>query len=138
MAGRSALLARACTSAEWRIERPLEQQLHLAAGFLEREQARGNHLRIVEDQQIAGSHELRQLAHLPVGERAGGAVERQQAARRSLGERLLGNEFFGKFVGEVGAAHGGEFTAHGRRQLVTSSKVPAPRQARPGARRNRR
>jgi hypothetical protein len=24
---------------------------------------------------------------------------------------LLGNQFFGKFVGEVGAAHGGEFTA---------------------------
>ena len=111
MPGRSGLLARACTSASAAVERPLEQQLHLAAGFLEREQARGNHARVVEDQQVAGRDELRQIAHLPVGQRAGGAVERQQPARRSLGERLLGNEFFGKFVGEVGAAHGGEFTA---------------------------
>ena len=117
MPGRSGLLARACTSALCDIERPLQQQLDLAAGILEREQARGNHARVVEDQQIAGRDELRQIAHAPIGERAGGAVERQQPARRSLGERLLGYEFFGKFVGEVGAAHGGEFTAMAARDL---------------------
>ena len=52
------------------IERTLQQQLDLAAGILEREQARGNHARVIEDQQVAGRDQLRKVAHAPIGEHA--------------------------------------------------------------------
>jgi len=93
------------------LERTLEQQFHLAAGVLDRVQARRDHARVVEHQQVAGVHQPGQVAHAPIGERAAGAIKRQQPARGSLRERLLGDEFFGEFVSEVTAAHGGEFTA---------------------------
>jgi hypothetical protein len=108
-----------------RIQWPLQKHLHLAAGFLDGEQARGNHARVVEHQEVAWRDELRQIAHLPIGQRPAGAVEGQQATRRSLGERLLGYEFGWEFVGEVGTAHGGEFTAM-RRTVRRYSSVPAP------------
>ncbi len=76
-------------------ERPLEQQLDPATGFLGGEQTRRDHARVVEDQQIPGRDELRQLAHLSVRERAARAVECQQPAPRAFGERLLSDEMGG-------------------------------------------
>src|SRR5687768_5701736 len=95
-------------------QRPLEQHFHPAAGILHGVKPRGNHARVVEDQQVAGRQQSRQVADQAIGVSAAGAVEREHAARRSLGERLLGDQGFGKVVMKVGASHGGKCTAMGR------------------------
>ena len=60
------LLARACTSAVSRRQHPLQQQLDPPAAVLDAVNARRDHARVVEHQQIAGAQQRRQIAKLEV------------------------------------------------------------------------
>ena len=72
-----------------RAEHPLEQHLDAPAGRLAPDDARRQHARVVEDEQVAGAQELRQLGEQPILDGARGAVEHEQTARAPLGERHL-------------------------------------------------
>ncbi len=89
------------------LQHALDQQLDLATGWLLAVQARLDHLGVVEDQQVAGIQQGRQVAKDAVGRRGKRAVK--QARGAAFRGRVLGNEFFGKREVEIAegkAAHG--------------------------------
>jgi hypothetical protein len=69
-------------------------------------QPRRNDARVVEHHQIAGTQFLREVGHAPVTQRAGCAVQAQQAAGAALRQRVLRDQFRRQGVMEIGAAHG--------------------------------
>ena len=69
------------------------------------EEARGQDAGVVENEEIAGLEELREVGEEVVAECSGGAVEDQHTAGAALGGRVLGDEFGGKIVMEVGDEH---------------------------------
>ena len=71
------------------------------------EEARGQDAGVVEDEEIAGLKELREVGEEVVAECAGGAVEDHHAAGAALGGRVLGDEFYRQVVMEVGDEHWG-------------------------------
>ena len=68
MPARAGLLERICTSARDAAEQALQQHLDPAAALLGAEQAGRHDAGVVEDQQIAGSQQARQVDHLAVAE----------------------------------------------------------------------
>jgi hypothetical protein len=69
------------------------------------EEARGQDAGVVEDEEIAGLEELREVGEEVVAEGAGGAVEDQHPAGAALGGRVLGDQFFRQVEVEVGDEH---------------------------------
>ena len=65
----------------------------------------GNDAAVVEDQQVARTQNLRQIAEELSSIRAGGAVKNQHAAGAANRRRGLGDQFFGKVEIEVGYTH---------------------------------
>ncbi len=61
--------------------------------------------RVVEDEEVAGCEELRELGEEMVGECAGIAREREHAAGSACGRRMLRDELGRKIVVEVGDEH---------------------------------
>jgi hypothetical protein len=66
-----------------------QQQLGPATPPQPAEQPRRKHAAAVDDQEITGPQQLRQIAHAPVRQHVRFAIEHQQARRVALGERLL-------------------------------------------------
>ena len=77
-------LARRCTSARRGAEHALEQQLDAPAGRLAPEHARRQHARVVEDEQVAGAQQLRQ-----VGEHADRRWRPLRRRARASGSRAV-------------------------------------------------
>jgi hypothetical protein len=69
-------------------------------------EARGKDAGIIEDEQIAGLKQVREIAELAVGILAAGSLEVQHAGGIANGGGFLGDEFFGKMEVEVGNQHG--------------------------------
>ena len=74
------------------------------------QQPRGDHPRVVDDEQIARREEGGKRPDGVVPEAAGGPVEDEQAGRLALGRRGLGDSVGGEVEVEVGDAHGGGAT----------------------------
>src|SRR2546426_957435 len=68
-------------------KRALDQHLDVSAGLLTPEQARLDHLGVVEYQQVAGREQLRQIGEAAT--RDGRRADAEQAASRSLRVRIL-------------------------------------------------
>ena len=96
-----------------------EQDLDAARGLMTRlrvesctmrEEARWNHAAVVEDKQIAFSEQFgKAMEHsVFIGSRA--AIEHEHARSAPLRGWLLRNQFFGKFVVEIGDQHSGHFS----------------------------
>ena len=68
----------------------LEQHLDPAAAVLDAEEARLDHARVVEDEQIPGAHQGGQVGETAVGELPAGDV--QQPAAAALGGGVLGDQ----------------------------------------------
>jgi len=73
------------------VDDALDHHLDPAAAFLLSEQARLDDAGVVENQQVAGGDQLRQVGKAPVVQRV--AVDVQQSAGRALGGRVLGDQF---------------------------------------------
>jgi len=69
------------------------------------EEARWQDAGVVENEEIAGLEELREIGEEVVAECSGGAVEDEHTAGAALGGRVLGDEFGGQVVMEVGDEH---------------------------------
>ena len=83
-----------------RADRPFDQHLDAPAAVLDPVQARMQHARVVEDQQITPAQQHGQLGKAPVFQVL--AIDRQQAAGRALGQRELGDQFRRQRVIEIG------------------------------------
>jgi len=66
----------------------------------------GKYFRVVEDQKVGGTEEIGEVAELAIVELAVGGRKVEEAGGGAVGERLLGDEFFGEMVVEVGDEHG--------------------------------
>ena len=83
-----------------RLQHALDQQFQLAAGGLLAEQARLDHPRVVEHQQVAGAQQRGQVAEDAVDRRVAGAVE--QARGAAFGGGVLGHQFGRQVEIEIG------------------------------------
>src|ERR1700739_5016122 len=72
-----------------------------------RKEASGNDAAVVQNEQIAFAQEVREIAEHPVGVFTGLAIKGEHARAPTLWWRLLRNQFFGKFVVEIGNKHSG-------------------------------
>ena len=61
---------------------------------------------VIEDEQVAGPQQLREVAELAIGILAAGPQQMQHTGVVAAGKRFLGNEFAGKMEVEVGNQHG--------------------------------
>jgi hypothetical protein len=68
-------------------------------------EARGDDAAVVEDEEVAGVEELREVAEKVIAILACVAVEDKHATGAADGRRRLRDEFFGKVEMEVGDAH---------------------------------
>ena len=82
----------------------LDEQLDLATSGFPAQQARLDHPRVVEDEQVAGRQELGQVGDRPVREPA--RCRHQEATGGPLRQWPLGDELRRQVVMEVGTAHG--------------------------------
>jgi len=69
-------------------------------------EARGKDAGVIEDEEIAGLKQVREVAELAVGIVAAGPVEVQHAGGIANCGGFLGDEFIGKMEVEVGNQHG--------------------------------
>jgi hypothetical protein len=76
-----------------------------AAGHATTEQARGEDSGVVDDDEIAGTQQLRQRGDPRVRDDPGFAVEVKQTGAAALRGRLLGDELRWKFEVEVADIH---------------------------------
>lgn len=68
-------------------------------------EARGEDFRVVEDQQVGGAEEIGEVAECAVLKNSCAGIEVEQAGGGTVGERLLGDEFFGEVEVEIGDLH---------------------------------
>jgi hypothetical protein len=105
-------------SLSW-LDDTLQEYLHATAGWLRPHEPRCDDFRIVENEEIAGTQEAREVAHGAIARdgRTIRPVENKEPTRRSLGERSLGDQFGRQGVGEVMALHARMvFQSPGRRE----------------------
>ena len=76
-----------------------------AAGVAAAEEPRREDASVVDDEEVAGAQQFRQRADIRVRNRAGGAVEMQQARAAAGRRRLLRDQFRGKVEVEVADIH---------------------------------
>src|SRR5690606_27794159 len=88
-------------------QHPLDQDLDPAATVLLPVQAGRDHPGVVEDQQVAGLEQRRQVANHVVREWRGRRGDQQQAAGRALWKRRLRDQLRGEMVVEVGLSQDG-------------------------------
>jgi hypothetical protein len=88
-----------------RVQHPFHQYFDATTAVFATVQARGNHPRIVQDQQIARTQQSAQVAESAIHDQAL-AIQTQQAARRAFRERFLGDQINGKIEGKIAALHG--------------------------------
>jgi hypothetical protein len=69
------------------------------------EQTRREDASVVDDHQVAGPKQIRQVRDQPVIDRAGLAPESQQTRGGALRRRFLGNEFRRKLIVELADIH---------------------------------
>jgi hypothetical protein len=86
-------------------QRALEQNLDAPAALLTAEYPRRDHARIVENQEILGCKQGRQIAKLKVAPGSRGPVQHQHAAGGAHRRGTLGNEFLGEFEVKIRAQH---------------------------------
>ena len=63
------------------------------------QEAGGHDLRIVDDEQVSGRQQVREIPNRPVRERSTGPVHDEQPGRSPVGERLLRDQVLGQLVG---------------------------------------
>ena len=68
-------------------------------------QPRGNDARRIDDEQVAGRNQRREIVEMQMPCRTGAAVEHEQPARRAVGERVLRDLLLRQVVVEVGEVH---------------------------------
>jgi len=78
-----------------------------ASAFAATIEARWKNARVVENQQIAGPQQVREVAELAV-DMTTGSLKVKHAGAVSGGQGFLGNQVFGKMEVEVGNQHGGQ------------------------------
>jgi len=88
------------------IQHALNQYFNLATTGFMRKQTRRQHPCIVEYQQVTRTQQHRQIAHGLVTHVSMSAIQQQQAAVRTLPQRLLGNQFGRQFKLEITAFDG--------------------------------
>ena len=81
-----------------RTGRPHHQQLDSSARLLLREQARRQHARIVEYDQIALAQMTHEFVEARMIDRLAFAIEHEQTRLVAASQRLLRNQFFRQFV----------------------------------------
>ncbi len=86
-----------------RVQDPLDKHLRPPAGVLPRHQPRLDHPAVVDDEQIVGAEQVRQVDEPAVTYRIAG--ERQQAAGGTRRERTLGDQRLRQVEAKVGATH---------------------------------
>ena len=91
----------------------LDQRLDRAAARLRAEQARLDHARVVEDQQVTGTQQRGQFAEHAVDGSGAGAIEQTRTA--ALGGGLLGDEFGRQSEIEIAQRMKGRGVRHGSR-----------------------
>ncbi len=87
------------------IEHTLHQHLQLAAGGLLAEQARRDHAGVVEHHEIAGAQLLQHIGELAMTQLATRAIELQQTAGATLGQRMAGDQRLGEIEVKIGNTH---------------------------------
>ncbi len=93
----------------------LEQYLDAPAGFLAAVEPRGDHARVVEYQQVTRAQQGRQVGEAAVGQPPARPVEVQQATVAAPRRRMPRDQFVGKLVVKVAAAHGPRMLAEALR-----------------------
>ena len=73
----------------------------------------GKNASVVEDHQVTGLQEAREVAKLTIKPFAGTALHVQQSGRIAGGKRLLGDEFVGKVEVELRNQHESDYRRHG-------------------------
>ena len=86
-------------------QKPFNQDFDLAAGLLLAIQACRNHAGVVEDQQVTGLQQVRQLTELPVLERGVARRHQQQPGIASVGQGRLGDQLRRQIEVEIGFLH---------------------------------
>ena len=101
----------------------LDQRLDLPAGGLDAEQPRLDHAGVVEDQQVAGVQQRRQVAEHPIDRRRAGTVEQPRPA--AFGRRMLRNQLGRQVEIEVGkrvrSGHGKATVARRKRRCSAAA-----------------
>ena len=83
-----------------------KQQLHRHAGvLLLAQQARGNHLRFIDDQRVARMQKLRQIVKMQVPDAAVRTVVHQQAAVIARLDRRLRDQFLRQLIIKIAGFH---------------------------------
>ena len=87
-----------------------------AAAGAAADQPGGQHARVVEDEQVAGVEQGRQVVEMAVGRRRAVAAHHQQARLVAFRRRFLGDQAVGKLVIELVDVHRrhGQSSASGR------------------------
>ncbi len=87
------------------VEHAFDQHLDLAAAILAPEQARRDHARIVEHQQVTRFDQRGEVGEKPVVEAIPRRVDAEQARRAAILERRLRDQVLGKLVVEIAESH---------------------------------
>ena len=88
-------------------QQAFDEDLDAPAAGLRAVQAGRDHARVVEDQQVAGLQQVRQVADAGIAQGRGRGRHHQQAARGALGQGRLRDQLGRQVVMEVGALQGG-------------------------------
>jgi hypothetical protein len=87
------------------VQHTLYKCFDFATGRLVAEQSGWDNLSIVENQEIAGLQQRRQIREAAIGKRAIGCMQTQQTARTALLKRVLSDQLGGQGVAKVPCAH---------------------------------
>src|SRR5690606_14105554 len=87
------------------VQNPLDEHLEFASGVLLAKQARRNDTGIVEHHEIARLQIVEQIGEAAMSELPGLAIQHQQPAGTTFGERVTGNERIWQLKGKSGDVH---------------------------------
>ena len=83
----------------------LHQDFDFAPGIFPAPEASRYNPGVIEHQQVIGTDEVGELAEAMMAELPAGAVQAQQSTGAALGQRILGDQFRGEYIVEVGTLH---------------------------------
>lgn len=68
-------------------------------------ESRGKHARVVEDDQVVGPEQFREIAEIAISAASLEALDKQEAGGCAIGQRLLRNQCLGEVIVKVGDEH---------------------------------